>query len=86
MYKIEYDDRINKMFKGIPKDYRESIEEKILSLAENPIPTGSKRLINIDAYRIRVGIYRVIYKIKDDILVILIVKIGHRSKIYDNLE
>ena len=58
------------------------ITQSILLLAENPRPNGCKKLKGRDAWRIRIGDYRVIYEIQDDILVITIVKVGHRQDVY----
>jgi mRNA interferase RelE/StbE len=57
-----------------------------LSLPENPIPHNARKISGRqDLYRLRVGNYRVIYEIQEDVLVILIVKIGHRRDIYKRL-
>jgi len=58
------------------------IIEAIRSLANFPRPPGSKKLSGRDAWRIRVGDYRIIYEIQDHQLIILIVAIGHRKDIY----
>ena len=54
----------------------------IRSLASNPRPPGFKKLSGRPAWRIRVGVYRVIYEIHDDRLLVLVVAIGHRKDIY----
>ena len=52
-------------------------------LAANPRPPGVEKLAGPDDfYRIRVGDYRIIYQIQDDVLMILVVKIGHRREVY----
>ena len=56
---------------------------RIDSLAENPRPQGIKKLSSEeDMYRLRVGDYRIIYQIREKSLLVLIVRIGHRSDIY----
>lgn len=56
---------------------------KIQELEENPRPFGLKKLVaEENLYRIRVGDYRIIYQIQDKILLILVIKIGHRKDIY----
>ncbi len=53
-------------------------------LSENPRPHGSKKLKGFEnSYRIRVGDYRVIYEVHDDVLLVLIMKVGPRRNIYD---
>lgn len=57
--------------------------EAIDKLAENPRPRGCKKLAGrYDLYRIRVGRYRVVYAIRDEVLVVVIVAIGHRRDVY----
>jgi len=58
------------------------IKTAIASLADNPRPYGYKKLKGEDAYRIRVGEYRIIYEIDDDIIVVTVVSVGHRKEVY----
>ena len=60
------------------------LDQTLLSLAENPLPVGSKQLAGEDPplYRVRVGDYRILYQIEDDVLVVLIIHIGHRKDVY----
>ncbi|GHS88034.1 hypothetical protein AGMMS49957_08950 [Synergistales bacterium] len=58
------------------------ILREIRKLAANPRPSGCKKLKGRNEYRIRVGIYRVIYEIQDDVLVILVVRVAHRREAY----
>jgi mRNA interferase RelE/StbE len=58
------------------------IKSAIAGLAENPRPYGYKKLKGEEAYRIRVGDYRVIYEINDTIVIITVVSVGHRKNIY----
>ena len=54
-----------------------------LNLSENPRPQGSKKLKGgSDTWRIRIGDYRMIYAIDDEILIVDIRKVGHRKDIY----
>ena len=65
------------------KNIRERLNLKIQALAENPRPYGVKKLTGYEqTYRIRVGDYRVLYEIHDQILLILVVEVGHRGSIY----
>ncbi|MHC1732716.1 MAG: type II toxin-antitoxin system RelE/ParE family toxin [Bacteroidales bacterium] len=58
------------------------IKSAISGLADNPRPYGYKKLKGEDAYRIRVSDYRIIYEINDDIVVVIVVSVGHRKNIY----
>lgn len=76
-YKLEFATSIRKDLKKINKKEVRKILTSIEKLAEEPRPTGSKKLSNEALYRIRIGNYRVIYEINDNRLVALVVKIGH---------
>ena len=58
------------------------IENSLLKLEENPRPPGCKKLKGRDAWRIRIGEYRVIYEIEDNILRVIVIDVGHRRDIY----
>lgn len=58
------------------------IKFAIASLADNPRPYGYKKLKGEDAYRIRVGDYRIIYEIDDYRIIVTVVSVGHRKNIY----
>lgn len=84
-YKVLFDKKYLKELTRIPEHFRDAIEEKVKDLANNPRPEGSIKLKgskNDPLYRIRYGDYRIVYAIKDDILVVLVIEIGHRREIY----
>ena len=84
-YHIEVKRSAAKALKKIPKADQKRIADKIDSLAEDlPNPDTTKMKGNNPFYRIRVGNYRIIYEIQEDVLLILVVKIGHRKDIYRN--
>ncbi|MEW6379410.1 MAG: type II toxin-antitoxin system RelE/ParE family toxin [bacterium] len=85
-YTIEFSPGAARQFKDIPKKDQVRIKNRINALAENPYPPDTKKLTNEhDLYRIRTGDYRVIYTVRSNELIILIVKIGHRREIYRGL-
>ena len=55
---------------------------RLSELEANPRPPGCKKLTNRDAWRIRVGDYRVIYEIHDQVLQVIVVTVGHRREVY----
>lgn len=61
---------------------RRRIVERIRALGDDPRPRGSQKLSGRDRYRIRQGVYRVLYSIEDDRLVIWVVKVGHWKDVY----
>ena len=83
-YRIEVTPRARKDLKGLPKRERQRVAEQIDILKADPRPTGCKKLKGReDFYRIRVGNYRVVYQIENEVLLILIVRIGDRKEIYE---
>ena len=58
------------------------IKSAIAKLANNPKPHGYKKLKGEDAYRIRVGDYRIIYEIDNDVIQVTVVSVGHRKDVY----
>lgn len=55
---------------------------KLSELEANPRPSGCKKLKNRDAWRIRIGDYRVLYEIHDKVLQVIVVTVGHRREVY----
>lgn len=68
----------------IPRSDVRRIIAAIQALAENPRPAQSRPLSGSEKYRLRCGHYRVLYEIHDDILVVCVVKVGHRKDVYRN--
>lgn len=64
-----------------PKDQKR-IQGAIALLAEDPRPPAATKLQGRDALRVRVGDYRIIYTVQDDVLLIVVVTLGHRSDVY----
>lgn len=85
-YRIEVKKSAAKALKKIPKADRKRIVDKIDNLAISPPnPDTTKMKGSNPFHKVRVGDYRIIYEIQDDVLLILIVKIGHRKDIYRKL-
>jgi len=82
-YRIELARKAQKFFAKLPENIRQQIAVKIDSLETNPRPHGCKQLQGKkDLYRVRSGDYRIIYTIKDNQLLVLVVQIGHRRDVY----
>ena len=85
-YKVEFKRSAAKALKKIPKSDQRRIRDRIDSLAENlPESATTKMKGDNPFHRIRVGDYRIIYEIHGDILVIMVLKIGHRKAVYRRL-
>jgi mRNA interferase RelE/StbE len=82
-YKLIWKDSARKELKSLPKKYIALVLEKVNALAQNPFPHGSKKLADSENnYRIRIGIYRVVYSVFRKILTIEIVRVKHRKDVY----
>ncbi|MFB2773112.1 type II toxin-antitoxin system RelE/ParE family toxin [Pelatocladus sp. BLCC-F211] len=83
IYQVEITSRAAKQLKKLPEDIKLRIEEKIQELAENPRSDGVVKLEDSEnIYRVRVGKYRILYEVKDDLLIVKVVKVGHRKDVY----
>ena len=71
-----------KEIRDLPREDRVRVVERISALKDNSRPHGSQRLSGRDAYRIRIGRYRVIYTITDAVLMVEVIKVGHRREVY----
>ncbi|MCF2145416.1 type II toxin-antitoxin system RelE/ParE family toxin [Desmonostoc muscorum LEGE 12446] len=77
--------RAAKELKKLSADIRDRFNDKILALAENTRPSGVVKLENADnKYRIRVGNYSILYEIQDEVLIIKVVRLGHRRDVYQD--
>jgi mRNA interferase RelE/StbE len=82
-YQIEIKSSALKELQALPLPLRDRVSRHIDELTEQPRPTGSKKLAGtLRAWRIRVGMYRIVYEIHDHRLVVLIVRIAHRREVY----
>ena len=82
-YRVEFTHRAGKQFSSLERSVQLRLKPQIDSLSENPRPRGAKKLSSSEnLYRIREGDYRIIYQVQDEILLILVLKVGHRKDIY----
>ena len=82
-FKIFFKKSALKELENLPtKKVRVEILSKINALADDPFPSGAKKLSGTDKYRIRHGSYRILYSIVENEVVIFIVKIGNRGDVY----
>lgn len=81
-YKIEFKKTATKELNSLPNKEIKKILNTINQLIENPRPINSKKLSASERYRIRSGDYRILYEIKDQILIVYIIKIAHRKDVY----
>lgn len=85
-YRIFVLPKAQRQVKALPLPVQQRINKAVKALRENPRPPGAKKLrYTEDLYRIRVGDYRVIYGVGDDLLLIIVVTAGHRRDVYEQL-
>ena len=81
-YEVFITTTVQKQLKNLPDDIADKLEQKMLLLEDDPRPPDCKKLKGRVGFRVRAGNYRFIYEIRDKVLVILILKVGHRKDIY----
>lgn len=85
-YRIQILPRAERALTALPADVQQRIDARIQSLAASPRPPGVEKLAGAEGlYRVRVGDHRVVYTIRDDVLLVLVVRIGHRGEVYRTL-
>ena len=67
----------------LPPEAKRRVQAVIELLAQDPRPPAAKKLTARPEWRVRTGDYRVLYRIQDDILTVVVVHAGHRRDIYD---
>ena len=85
-YQIIFDSGALREFDKLPKASQARLGEVINGLSIDPRPQGSVKMAGANAYRIRAGDYRAVYAVKDDRLIVLVVKVGHRKEVYEDIE
>ncbi len=82
-YKIELRPAAARALLKLDPQVARRVQAAIALLAEDPRPPASRPLRGRPAWRVRVGDYRVIYTIEDDVLLIVVVTLGHRRDVYE---
>jgi mRNA interferase RelE/StbE len=82
-YSIRFVESAARSLKKLPVRPRLRIAARIEALADNPYPPGTRKMAGEEhAYRIRIGDYRVVYDVLEDVIVVLVLRIGHRKDVY----
>jgi mRNA interferase RelE/StbE len=81
-YRVILSRSARKQMERLSGEIENRILDKLSELETNPRPIGCKKLQNRDAWRVRIGDYRVIYEIHDQVLQIIVVTVGHRREVY----
>jgi mRNA interferase RelE/StbE len=81
-YELAFKKSVAKDLRELPKTDVKRILQRIRSLADDPRPPGCEKLSGQQRYRLRQGLYRIVYEIDEGVLIVLVVKIGHRRDVY----
>jgi mRNA interferase RelE/StbE len=81
-YEVVITTSVQKYLDKLPDKLADKLEKSMMKLEDNPRPLGSEKMSGKNAYRIRVGDYRIIYTIQDKVLLITVINAGHRRDIY----
>jgi mRNA interferase RelE/StbE len=83
-YTIDFTPAAAREFRKLPRNVQAVLRPAIDALAEEPRPLGVKKLTDTEqgTYRIREGDYRIVYDIDDDVLLVLVVRVGNRRDVY----
>jgi len=85
-YRVQVLPNAQRQIKALPREVQGRIARAVRVLRENPRPSSVKKLKGSDdLYRYRVGSYRIVYAVSDEVLLILVVSVGHRREVYREL-
>jgi len=80
---VELSKRAQRELRKLSSDLQVRIMSCLEALAENPRPPGAEKLAGEEnAYRVRIGAYRILYEVRDVVLVVIVMRIGHRRDVY----
>ncbi len=81
-YELRFKASVAKDLRGIAKEDVRRILARAESLRDDPYPPGSEKLSGQAYYRIRQGVYRIVYGVDDLSVIVEVVKVGHRREVY----
>lgn len=82
-YQVDFRPAAVRALKRIDHQDRDRLRGAIALLGEDPRPPGAKALRGRPGLRVRVGDYRIIYTVDDNVLVVAVITLGHRRDVYD---
>ncbi len=82
-YQVEFRPAAVRALKRVDRPDRDRIRGAIALLGEDPRPPGAKARPGRPGLRVRVGDYRIIYSVDDNVLVVAVITLGHRRDVYD---
>ncbi len=82
-YRIELRPAAVRALRKLGPQVRGRVQGAIALLAQDPRPPGARALQGRPGLRVRVGDYRIVYAVQDDVLLVVVVRLGHRRDVYD---
>ena len=81
-YELRVKPSVAKDLRGIPKADVKRIIKRIEALRDDPRAPGCEKLSGAELYRVRQGVYRIVYEIHDEWVVVEVIRVGHRGEVY----
>jgi mRNA interferase RelE/StbE len=81
-YELRVRPSVAKDLRGIPKADVTRILARIEALRDDPRAPGCEKLSGAELYRVRQGVYRIVYEIQDERIVVQVIRVGHRGEVY----
>jgi len=83
VYSVEFTSAAARQVRKLPPEHRIRVQARIRELCADPRPAGATKPVGeMTAWRVRIGDYRVIYDVFDEVLVVTVVAVGHRREVY----
>lgn len=84
-YRVEVQRSAERDLDRLSKMLFDRISARLAALAEKPRPPGAEKLTGLDAFRVRVGDYRIVYEVDDSAEVVVVTRVRHRREAYRKL-
>jgi len=81
-YELRVKPSVAKDLRGIPKADVKRILSRMQALCDDPRAPGCEKLSGAELYRVRQGVYRIVYEIHDSWVVVEVIRVGHRGEVY----
>lgn len=82
-YRIELSPAAARQLRKLDRHIQRRVQAAVELLADDPRPPGAKKLVGGDGeWRVRTGDYRIVYEVRDQVFVVLVLSLGHRRDVY----
>lgn len=81
-YELRVRPSVAKDLRGLPRADVERILARMEALRDDPRAPGCEKLSGAELYRVRQGVYRIVYEIHDEHIVVEVIRVGHRGEVY----